>query len=202
MELNLSVAADPADKRMMEPRRIRFDATIDEYIDVHERYLRLSDAGRSLRRRSIGGVALVSAGALFLMFTLMSDRSTGAILVGLVLAGLYGTLGWPLHRTIHDGATRRRLKRFLRAELDGDGPWTCEMELRPEGFWSRSGGAELTLPWRDLRSVEPAGDDLQLLFRGGVVVARARAFASAEDRAAFAAAARAAAGLSSPVTER
>jgi hypothetical protein len=177
---------------------VEFDATLDEAIDVHVRAARRTSAFRRQRlinQWSVGlACALVLAGVTFreaprpvtlLAFCLVSAFAAA---VGLVVAFLYG---WYL-----DNHVRRYTKRSLVEQYGGPGPFPTQFEIRPEGLWAKSKALEITFPWSNLDGIEERGGDVELTFRPGFVVIRARAFSTPEDRARFIAGIRQAADVS------
>jgi hypothetical protein len=105
-----------------------------------------------------------------------------AIVLGAVLSPFYGRL--------YDGGLDRRLRRALTEEYGNSPTWICEIELRREGTWVRKFGAEMLFPWSDTIDIADVDGAIELRFRGGLVVARDKAFATVDHWRKFIEAAR------------
>ena len=79
-----------------------------------------------------------------------------------------------------------RTEAFYRERLGGGGPFTCEVELTPDGVVSRQLGQELHHPWSHVASVSevPGGIEFVCTPIGSLLV-RARAFRDSRIRADF-----------------
>jgi hypothetical protein len=83
----------------------------------------------------------------------------------------------------------------LQEQLGDRSPWRCEIALRPEGAWARDHGIELLFSWDDSSAVEDGAAGVEMRFRTGFILARARAFSTPDERRRFVEAARAARAL-------
>jgi hypothetical protein len=171
--------------------RIAFDYSLDEAVDANTRFMRGSAAGQAARRRSIWSTGATLAALLFIVAALrMRDPDAGTMLPVVLLALVAGGLAAAIHAFVYDWTIRRRVRRFLTDHVHDADALHCEIELRPDGAWVKQPYAEMLFPWHDASAVHDAGDGIELHFRMGFVLARNRAFATAEDRAAFLARAR------------
>jgi hypothetical protein len=169
----------------MEPQRIQFDTNVDELIDANARYWKRTTAGQSRKRRGVLRIAAAFTVSLFAAAFVTSGGTAGNLLPLVILALVLGAAFWPVYGRLYDSGLQRRLRRVIRDEVGKDATWTCEIELRQEGAWSRSRGVEVLFGWPELRFVEDAGDAIELHFRGGFVMAHNRAFPTTADRARF-----------------
>src|SRR6266850_2561280 len=175
---------------MEYPQRIQFDTNVDELVDATTRYWTRTKAGRSQRRRGVLAVAAVFTASSCAAFLITSGAVRGtagapAIISALIVAMVLGAAFWPLYGRLHDRGFRRRLRRALTKEAGERTTWTCEIELRAEGAWSRNRGVEILFDWKEAIAVEDAGDGVELRFRGGFMMARNKAFESAADGRRF-----------------
>jgi hypothetical protein len=178
----------------MEIPRVRFETGLDELVDAHLRFWRQAPGARSLRRRGIWTVAAVFTGSLFVTLFVIGGPERVDILKAAGLALVVGASCWPFYRQLHDGGMRRRLRRLLVEQTEDMKSWLCEVELRPEGVWSRSRGVETLTSWEEVTLVKDAPDAVELHFRSGFAIVRDRAFDSPGDRATFLRASRRLAG--------
>jgi hypothetical protein len=182
------------EKRM----RISFDASVDEHVDVQILLLRRSKTGRSLRRRS----AILSGapvGIVLFVGTLFSrSRPSSVFVVGSALFATAVALFWGLaYLLIYDLFLRRRLRRFVTEHVGNSEVVRCDMELRPEGVWTRQNGVELLLPWDDAIGVTDTSAGVQVDFRSGIALARNRGFTTEDERRRFSETARTSMALAS-----
>lgn len=165
--------------------RVSFDSNLDELADAYVQYVLSTPAGRSMRRRATAAIGC--AGGLLGFAPILMDpasRRPDLIVAAAVLALLTGGTAALLNYFLYRSSARRRLRRFLAIQF-GDGAFRCEIELRPEGAWARQEHVEVKFGWNDLLAAEDFPDGVELRFRGGYLLARARAFASPADRAEF-----------------
>jgi hypothetical protein len=167
-------------------RRIEFDATLDEAVDVSMRGLGASSTGRHLLRRNTLITGAVAA-SLVIIITLLaarhvSPRSAWLVVVLGIAAGAALFLSWP---AMVLSSMRKRLRRVYSELTSGRDTFRCEIELRPDGFWTRQHDVETLTPWWKLVDVDEIDDGIALRFATTLVVARNRAFATPADRRAF-----------------
>jgi hypothetical protein len=162
--------------------RLEFDATLDDFLDVHMRQIRRWKASQGRRPHSMifFGVTcgLLVAGVL--------DGLLGRPLGNdLVIAGVLGGFAGSVSGPMYDRNVASRTRRMLLQHYGGRLPMRIEIELRPTCLWIRQDGVELALDWTTARSVEETADGVGLWFHWGLVVARNRGFATSSDRARF-----------------
>jgi hypothetical protein len=173
----------------MDDSKVTFDYTIDEAVAFQHAFVQSTREGASWRKREqiTFSLAFVVVVGLFaaLKVPISSNRSPllvlaiigAAVVVGVVLAIPFGHY--------YDHLVRKRMRRLITEQLGSSGPYTCSIELRPEGAWVAQPGVELTFPWREATRVEDAADGVIVMFKGGRVLARSRAFTSPEHREMF-----------------
>lgn len=176
---------------MTSTKQIRFETGLDELVDVNLRVVRRSKVSRQRRSRSILGAGLAFAVSLFTFATISSGVSFVNALVplGLVAVALGAVFGL-FYRWVYDSSIRTGIRKALEEQI-GDRTWVCEIELRPETLWVRDYGVEMSFPWTEATAVEDVGDAIELRFHGGLVLARNKAFATAQERESFLAEAKA-----------
>lgn len=166
-------------------RRVKFDFTPDELVDVSLRIVRAThtgiDARRKYRRTTAfaGGGGLTAAGLLALGISSASVVAMAAF--GLVL----GSVCFALAGSVYDNRQERWLRRAIDEHLTTSTDRTCEIELRPDGLSVQQAGAEMTFFWRHLSAIVEKTGDVEFHFTPGLVVARARAFGSEAERRGF-----------------
>lgn len=130
-------------------------------------------------------MAVAFTSSLFVAAFVSGGAREGASVPVAVLALVLGAAFWPLYGRLYDSGLHRRVRRVVRLETGNDATWTCEIELRKEGVWSRSRGIEFLFDWRELSFIEDAADAIEFHFRGGFVMARNRAFHTDVEREQF-----------------
>jgi hypothetical protein len=165
--------------------RIRFETTVDELIDAHLRWWKDTHAGRVRRRRGILRIAATFTLSLFVAAFVAAGSAAQNIIPLAALAVVVGGAFWPLYGWLYNAGLGRHIRQAVRDQVGQDEAWTCEIELRPEGAWSRSRGVESLFDWRELTAVKETGDAIALHFRQGFVVAPSKAFATTADREEF-----------------
>jgi len=100
-----------------------------------------------------------------------------AVVAGVTVGYLYGRF--------YRWSMRRNCRRVVHELLRGVERLRTEFELRPDGLWSRTPSAEVSLPWSRLTRVNETDEDVEIWFDPGLAVVRNRAFARSEDRRAF-----------------
>ena len=172
---------------MTELRRIRFEPTLDERVEVTVRFFRDTAAGRAYRRRSLTKQIVVCGLVMLAIAAVIGEPTTLKALLGLLLLvtavmALVALMFWQVEHAGLEDRVRRGVERHLATAGSG---CTCEIELREEGVWARDAGVELTLPWSEAVRVEDGNGAVRLIFRSGIVVARGRAFQNMEEHASF-----------------
>jgi hypothetical protein len=170
---------------MEYPRRIHFETNVDDLVDATMRYWKRAKAGRSQRRRGVLGVAAAFTTSLFGAALISSGAAMSTVAPLAIISFVLGAAFWPLYGRLYDGGFQRRLRRVMREEAGTETSWTCEIELRNEGAWSRSRGVEILFGWHDVIAIEDTDDVIEFHFRGGFMVARSKAFQSSADRGQF-----------------
>lgn len=161
--------------------RIEFDATLDEFVDVHMRQVRRSKMSKRWRLRSMISGGVVGSGLAAVVLDGLSGRPHGNGMVAAVLfGGLVGSMSGPLY----DRTLASRVRQMV-SEQYGVLPRRCEIELRPTSLWVRQDGVEMALDWTTAEAVEDTADGVEVWFRWGLVVARNRSFVTSSDRDRF-----------------
>ena len=168
--------------------RAQFEATFDDVVDVSRRFARHSPAARRVRRNEIAATVGSTAAACFIVSVLVSDLP---VLAGLGMAILVGLLALGVYPPIHDRIVARRTRLFLREGMRGDDAVAIEVELTSVGVVLRARNDTMTIDWPRIVRISDVPDGIEILAEAAVVMVRARAFASAEDRARFLARAKA-----------
>lgn len=166
--------------------RIQFDTNLDELVDVNYRFAMNSAAARKMRGRSIAWAGVAFALSLAAVAIFVSSIPVSRALLPMTGIATIGGIAFAfVYRRIYDRSFRQRLHKVLAEQVGDRHTWTCEIEPRSNGLWARDHGIELTLAWSDLVRVTDAEQDVEVLFRNGIVVARSRTFSSPQERAAF-----------------
>jgi hypothetical protein len=159
--------------------RASFEFTVDDLVDVWQRVLARSNVVRDLQR---GGTILTALAVAAIAFVAVRLPMPGRILCALGSAVIVELVYPGLRRSL----VRSRLRAFWREKLKGDGPFTCEVELMPDGVTTRQLSTTISIPWSQVASVTEVPDGVEIWGRNNeLIVVRERAFASPEARRRF-----------------
>lgn len=167
------------------PERIQFETNIDEIVDANVRQWRSTGAAKLQRRGAIAKYAAVATGSAFAIVFLLSGAEGDAVFTSSFIAIVLGATLSPFYGRLYDAGLDRRLRRAMTKMYGTSSTWICEIELRREGTWMRNLGVEILFPWSDTIDIADVDGAIELRFRGGVVVARDKAFATVDDRRKF-----------------
>lgn len=162
--------------------QVRFEATLDDAVDVTRRYQRHSPAARRVRRNDIAATVASTSIACFAVAVLVSKVP---VLAGLALAIPVGLLTLGVYPLIHDRIVTGRVRRVLREAMRGAETIPVEIQLTSLGIAVRTANDTMTIEWPRVSRISDVPEGIELLADAAVVMVRARAFASAEDRARF-----------------
>ena len=126
----------------------------------------------------------------FAIVFLLAGAERDAVFLSSFIAVVFGAVLSPFYGRLYDAGLYRRLRRAMTKMYGKSSTWICEIELRREGTWMRNLGVEVLFPWSDTIDIADVDGAIELRFRGGVVVARDKAFATIDHRRTFIEAAR------------
>jgi hypothetical protein len=168
--------------------RVAFDATLDEFVDVHMRQVRLALGWIPLRLYPMmAGGAGVTVLTVILVYREFGPLSGTEMLLTVALGVLVGGCCGLLYLR----HLAWRVQQALLRQYGDRFPMRCEIELRPTCLWVRQDGVEMALDWATAEAVNDTPDGVELWFRWGLVVARDRGFATSSHREWFVGQARA-----------
>lgn len=170
---------------MEYPERIQFETNIDELVDANVRQWRATRAARAQRLRGIVKSAVAATVSAFAVVFLLSGAERDSVFPASLIAIVLGAVLSPFYSRVYDVGLHRRLRRALTDVYGKSATSICEIELRREGSWIRNFGVEMLFPWSDTIDIADVGGAIELRFRGGVVVAREKAFATVDHRRKF-----------------
>lgn len=178
---------EPPDRISLNPKRVEFDATLDEVVDANMRLVQHTATYRKQRRRYQWFVGVCVAGGEAVAILNMSYEvpSYGTLVVATCAAVIGGLALGMLSGRYHDWRVRRGYRRVLNEMYGGAEAIHCEYELRDNVLWSRSVHNETSFPWSRLTRVEDVPGCIELWFNPGLAVVRDRAFRNQEERRAF-----------------
>ena len=163
--------------------RVQFDYDINDVVDSSARTLFRSPAGRrrllAMRMTSAGYLGLLAGAFICVLVPGPLEVRMGPALTVTLAAAAVQWISYPR-------AIRRAWRRQYLALLGSEGPFTCEVELRPDGVWARQNQAQVLYEWPGVVSIEQTPDSIDFRTRsGGYLVVRDRAFWSPEERDKF-----------------
>ena len=159
--------------------KVSFDFTTDDLVEVAERALERSRASRSLRSAGLWGWCALCAGGSYLVVP-------ASLPLRLAAAAMAAVLVVVLYPSETARFRKKHLKQHYRERFGGDGPFTCEVELRPEGLSMVQAGTRVLHEWPLITEIVETPDSVDFVARGGGSLAvRNRAFRSPQQRAEF-----------------
>jgi hypothetical protein len=159
--------------------KVKFDFTVDDMVDVAEREVTRSPAVRSWRWQDLLVSCLVSALVAYMVVPGSHTQRLFAAVIGALIAVLITPFTAGRSR-------KRRLQKYFRERFGGDGPYTCEVELAPEGLVSVQAGMRSVREWPSIEAIVETPNSVDFVTRAsGSLVVRNRAFRSAEEHDAF-----------------
>jgi len=168
---------------MAEPlARANFDSTAAERADVACRVAELLPTVRRQRRLAL--VLGLAMGAALILATLRWRGPDGDWFVQIGIAALAALVVGMMAPSQLRRSYRRTMHKVM-LDAYGDGPQPFAAELHPDHVVGLSNQHNLTVPWREVRSVRDVGGDLEIVARTSLIVVRARAFASGDERDRF-----------------
>lgn len=162
--------------------KIEYDTTLGDIADAHLRMAAKSKmAGRS-RWQEVFWIALFTGLILFMYLTLRGatvvERSVVSIL-GIVVGA-----GW--HWFTYRGSAKRRAVKYMREQMQSDGPFPFAVELRDDCIWTRQGTTQISFDWGNVAEMVDAEDAVEFrMHDGGFVIVRNKGFQTAESREEF-----------------
>jgi len=167
-------------------RRIEYDATVDDAVDVSLRFARRTRTFRNQIRYTVLIVgALIGVAAMAIgIYTAPPDTSRG-YLVRLALASAFGVVTALIFRGFFAKEIRKQQRKMVAEQFGGKAAIRSELELRPDAVWVRQAGMEMVFPWDACTSIVDNPDDIEINFTPGICVVWNRHFASAADRQSF-----------------
>lgn len=166
--------------------KLEYEYTLEDLVDSSRRAMLRSKTVQDMRTRSIWATTLTAGVALVATWWYSSGASSSPKLtIPIAVAVVVSTIIYFGYSRYYDWLATYRTKRILREHLKKSKSRLCEMETRGDSLWVRQDAVEITYGWNDLEKVVDTGNDVELRFRNGSVIARNRAFGSDADRAEF-----------------
>jgi hypothetical protein len=168
------------------PKRLGFDATLDEIVDANMRLVQHTAAYRQQRRQYQWVIGVCGAGAVAVgvlrghelpSLPMLAIAFCAALVVGIGFGALYGYY--------HNWHVRRRYRQVVNEMYGGVEQIRCEFELTDDGLSGKSMHSEISFPWSRLTRVADLPGSIELWFNPGLVVIRDRAFQTQEERRNF-----------------
>src|ERR1041385_540733 len=151
---------------------VRFEATVDDVVDVSIRTWSHSKARRSWRLQGVVMTAVILGGLAYLL--LRQD-----IVIRLTIAFVIAALGAAFYLATYEDSYRKRARKLVREQMAGDSRLEVTVELLDKGLVFNQRGTTVIQEWSRIDRVEEADDALYFYGQGGICSAvRKRAFES------------------------
>jgi hypothetical protein len=162
-----------------DPARIRFEFSAADLANVARRS---ADRSKTVRDQRWHAAASWSALlALVLFFAL-----DGSFIARAVFSIPFGLAVFFFYFRIWRSTPSGTYLKYYREQLGGDGLFTCEIEITPDGITTSQCGAETKRPWSAVKEINETSDALEFFWcTGGLLAVRNRAFQTSELRSDF-----------------
>jgi hypothetical protein len=159
--------------------KIRFEFTVDDFLDVELRRMDRSRTVTGWKRSSILASGAFGGGACFLAVA-------APLPVRLVTAGIGAVLSAGAYAFVSPRTFKRRMRVLYAEELRKCGPLVCEVETDAAGIHASQMNMRVTYPWAEVEKILETPAAIYIFSRTGRMLAvRDRAFAKPEERRAF-----------------
>jgi len=151
---------------------VRFDATIDDVVDVSMRSWANSKTIRLWRWQGAAVTGVIFAVPAYFLF----GETAGA---RLVIAGAAALIGVAFYFLTYRDTFRKRTRKLCREQIGTDAPFSVTVELLDEGVSFTQMGARVIYEWSRIDRVEESADALYFFSRENACSAvRKRGFES------------------------
>ena len=169
--------------KLFDYTKIKYEATVDDLIDVHERILARSKVARSWQYQGAATTALLGgliAGVLG--FIIVGRTVTTGLIGGAFTALISAIISLTLHRT----TVRNRLRNYFREQFGERDSFTYEFEMSEGGIWTKQLSTQNMFEWSHVEEVKETDDAIEFYMYGGsAVFVKRRAFVSPEEQRQF-----------------
>lgn len=158
---------------------VKFDATLDDFVDATLRSVERSNKSRTLARVYAIACGLIAATGI-LAFT------PNPLVYRLPLALLALLCGFVAYNVLFNPVRPARVRRYLAKKLGSQGPFQIVIELTPGGLIATQLGNQTTYGWPNIVEIVETADSFDFVERhGGYIVVRKRAFPSTDAQLNF-----------------
>lgn len=167
-------------------RRIAYDATVDDAVDVSLRLANRTHAFRRQVRQNVIAAGIAFGLIFFAGWTYFAGARSLWEFVLAVGAGLgFGLLcAWMFKHELFKQIVKQQRK-VVAEQFGGKSTIASEMELRSDAVWVRQAGMEMLFPWSLCSGVVDNAEDIEMNFAPGICVVRNRHFATPAERQLF-----------------
>jgi hypothetical protein len=174
--------------------KVQYQATQDDILDTH---LRLQKRSKLISRWMLQGMLFTGLIVAVLFALLISGNAI--LKMRWAIAGFF--MACAFYYVAYRGLIKGRMRKFLREQMGTDGPVPFEVELTPDGIWTKLHKVQLSFAWEDVSEISDLPDSIEMyVAEGGIVVVRDKAFSSTADRKRFLEIARSYQQQAQPVT--
>jgi hypothetical protein len=154
---------------------VRYDATIDDLVDVGMRSWANSKTVRLWRWQAAAGTGLMAAMPAYILLGVISVSAGARLVIALVT----GLIGAALYLWSHEENFRKRTRKICREQIGTDAPFAVTVELLESGISFSQLGTRITYEWPRIERVEETEDALYFVSRNNTRSAvRKRGFES------------------------
>jgi hypothetical protein len=160
---------------------IKFDSTMEEFIELHEKVWARAKSNRRKRITSSFAAAFFIGFPIFSICALYRTITEGLIF-GLLFAGLGFRASYISFRL----DAKKQLAEYFREQFGDRETIPFELEINSEGLRTNQLGIKSEYEWSHLEEIEETEKNVEFyLYGGNAIFVRKRAFKSAEDERQF-----------------
>ena len=158
--------------------KVQFTFSQEDWVDASIRFLRRS---KTIRRGQWQGLLFSTLFYWLAIYVLFVSLLKNPYLAVIEAVGVTA-LNVVVYPGLHERATKKRLRRFLKEKYGDRNDFICEVELALDQFIVRQENSQTVYQWASVEEVSPTNDSIDIFAKVGGVIIRNRAFESAEQR--------------------
>src|SRR5262249_52865198 len=169
----------PAAPASSSSMRVRFEATLDDVVDVSLRALARSRVARGWRWQGSLAAGVLTGITLFLTLSLLDPLGQEPPELKFILTALGAVSTAVIYPFMYRWIVATRLRNYCKEKLGAAAPFTVEVQLDPEAVRVKQLGTEVAIEWASVEEIQEREDSVDIVTRHSEIIAvRRRAFDS------------------------
>jgi uncharacterized membrane protein SirB2 len=161
--------------------KVQFEFTQEDMIDLDRRVNKRSKFFKKNYRKNL---IIYSIIIFMFSFIIFSEES---FITKIIYAMFFSLIYIAIYPFLVRRRQRKNVRKFLKEFYNTTGPFVCEVELTPDGFYSKQMNIQIFQKWEDVNEIVETPDSLDIFTNNnnsGVII-RKRAFNSKEEQNKF-----------------